>query len=184
MIPYFFIKKKIISAIVAPHGITDLIHCVQNNKAPELFFINTACVTSSIVSSSHLYTDIGYNVCFAFGSVMHFRHDFKWFQTYKHRRILQYLLSSITILSFIFNIDLFYIYMVVLHVPNHYKNTWEDIIEHPVRNMSFIIMFISYCSYTITFPDTIQYPFILYDFYRGVIISHVIYQELYVQPLL
>ena len=36
------------TAVIAPHGMTDLIHAENNNKVMQLFRINILCVASSI----------------------------------------------------------------------------------------------------------------------------------------
>lgn len=174
IIPQNFIKSKIISTIVAPHGITDLIHSIQSNTTKPLLYINSACATSSVVSSLHPNLELGYNIFFLFGSVIHFSHDYPK----TNNQILEVILSLATIISFTQCHDLFYLYMTLLHVPKHYSSNWKYIRKNKEVNICLIILFTTGCFYTII--DVFSQPLLFYRLYRGIILAHVIYQELYI----
>ena len=120
ILPHLFIKSKIISTIVAPHGITDLIHSIQTNNTKTLLSINSCCISTSLISSIQPNIDFGFNIFFLIGSVFHFRHDYPKTTS----QILEFFLSFMTILSFIKCPNLFYFYMSLLHVPKHYLSNW------------------------------------------------------------
>lgn len=174
ILPQDFVKGKIISTIVAPHGITDLIHSVQSNKTTPLLYINSACVTTSVVSSLQPNIELGYNIFFLLGSVIHFRHDYPKTDS----QVLEIALSLATIVLFSQYQDLFYFYMTLLHVPRHYLSNWKHIKKNKEANICLIVFFTTLCFSTIV--DVFSQPLLLYRIYRGIIMAHVIYQELYI----
>ena len=174
ILPQDFVKGKIISTIVAPHGITDLIHSVQSNKTTPLLYINSACVTTSVVSSLQPNIELGYNIFFLLGSVIHFRHDYPK----TDNQVLETALSLATIVLFSQYHDLFYFYMTLLHIPKHYLSNWKHIKKNKEVNICLIVFFTTLCFSTIV--DVFSQPLVLYRIYRGIILAHVIYQELYI----
>ena len=47
--PLLNIVPLLTTAVIAPHGMTDLIHAENNNKVMQLFRINILCVASSML---------------------------------------------------------------------------------------------------------------------------------------
>ena len=172
IIPSSFVKTKILTTIIAPHGITNLIHGIQCKKMKPLLAINTLCVSGSVLSgNTHHINDI----IFLIGSVVHFRHDFEFLQ--KNQKITTMCSIFIIFLFSLYN-DLFFPYMTGLHVPNHYANNWEYIKQNKFRNLTIILGF---TIITTLFGNNIIYhPDILYQIYKGIVISHVIYEECFV----
>ena len=178
IIPAYHIKLKILTSIIAPHGITDLIHATQNNNTQHLVSMNTVCVATSFGLSQNEATSLGLNAIFVISSVIHFRHDFPIIFKNNHQELQRGVFSFVTILSFIVNYDLFFFYMFFLHVPNHYYFNRHIIKKRCIINLSFILSF-TLCLSLIGDTQLAFHPF-LYPLYKGVVISHVIYQELYV----
>ena len=71
----FVIYQNIISGIIAPHGMTDYFHARQNNYMRELFSINVACASSSLVLNAVHDPYSILDASFLISSVVHFRHD-------------------------------------------------------------------------------------------------------------
>lgn len=182
LLPSYHIKEKILTGIVAPHGITDLIHATQNNNTKNLLSINTMCVFTSFGLSQHEATIIGLNIFFIGSSVIHFRHDFHILLKRNFNEAPRFLFSFVTILTFLMNHDMFFYYMCFLHVPNHYYFNRVIIAKKRVVNLSFILGFTLF----LTCIGCHQFAFdpLFYPLYKGIVISHVIYQELYIHKTL
>ncbi len=168
------IHKHIISTIIAPHGITDLIHSVQNNCTNELLSINSiSIVGSSLLSETN---PMLLNNLFILSSVIHFRHDMP-----KQIYIPDYILSFILIqLAINYNYNILFVYMILSHVPNHYKTNWIYIKENSFTNIYFISIFTFFLTYIgLTFPYLYESKMI-FDISKGIVISHVIYNEIYI----
>ena len=178
IIPIYHIKKKILTNIIAPHGITDLIHASQNDNIPELLSINSGCILVSYGLSQYALSDVILNILFFGCSVIHFSHDFSPIILNHYAKQQQFLFCFTMLFSFVIQPDLFYIYMIFVHVPNHYYYNRNVICENLVRNFIFIFIFSLFFS-LIGENDIIFHP-ILYPIYKGIITSHVIYQEKYI----
>ena len=169
------IYKNIISGIIAPHGITDLFHARKNNKIRELLSINIACTSSSIfLNTIHDPCRI-LDSLFLISSVIHFRHDMPViFPNSDYSISLLMLLVSIFL-----NHDIFFVYMLLSHVPHHYYMN-KDIIKKNIRFNLVILLLTTisfvYCSHIFNIFDSL----FAFDLSKGVIISHVLYEELYI----
>jgi hypothetical protein len=182
LLPSYHIKHKILSSVIAPHGITDLIHATQNNNTRNLLSMNTFCVMTSFGLSQHDVSTIGLNIFFIGSSVIHFRHDFPILFRSNCIEAQRLLFSSVTILIFLINHDLFFYYMCLIHVPKHYYFNREVITKRKIVGVSFILGFTLILS-IFGFHQSAYHP-LLYPLYKGIIISHVIYQEIYVHNTL
>tara|TARA_Y100000389_G_scaffold200382_1_gene240667 strand:+ start:803 stop:1360 length:558 start_codon:yes stop_codon:yes gene_type:complete len=178
ILPSYYIKNKILAGIVAPHGITDLIHASQNNKTQELLSMNAACVLTSIgLSQNEIAIDV-LNIVFIGTSVIHFRHDFPVLYKKNYQELQGFVLSFISIITFVINHNLFFYYMCLIHVPKHYYFNRNIINKNMAVNLSFILSF-TLLLFMLGAYD-IAYTSYLYPFYKGIVISHVFYQEAYV----
>lgn len=167
-----WITKHLTTTIIAPHGITDLIHAQQNNNTMNL--MQTYAITNSaILLLNQIHFEPMINILLFFGSVVHFKKDFP----VKNNDIL----TGLLLLYFIFldNESLF-IYLTCLHVPNHYKLNWKYLIQN--KTFSLLVVGIT----TIVFHyfgdyyfDLFQNPFYM-DIIKGIILSHIIYEEKYI----
>jgi len=73
--PKLLLIKHAINGIIAPHGITDIIHAQQKNLIPILFKINGVTILSSILLNKFELENI-LNLVFITSSIIHFRRDF------------------------------------------------------------------------------------------------------------
>jgi|LauGreDrversion2_2_1035103.scaffolds.fasta_scaffold106146_1 hypothetical protein len=169
------IAKQITFGIIAPHGITDLIHARQTGLMKPLVGIQAGTLLSVYgLHSAHM--DILVNVLFLIASVAHFRHDMValvraplWFRVVVLSAIPQVCLY-----------DSFLLYMVLLHVPNHYRMNWSYI-----RNQKWVsgLLVGGFTLGSLAFAQTHGLDstggFVM-DTFKALIISHVIYNERYV----
>ena len=181
-LPTYHIKHKILTGIIAPHGITDLIHATQTNNTRALLSMNTFCILTSFGLSQHELTTIGLNAFFIGASVVHFRRDVPVLLKSNFIEAQMFLFSFVTILTFLMNHNLFFYYMCFLHVPNHYYLNRTIISKKKMVNLSFILSFTLFLSF-IGCYQFVYHP-LFYPLYKGIVISHVIYQELYIHNTL
>tara|TARA_Y100001937_G_C7030398_1_gene289824 strand:+ start:111 stop:635 length:525 start_codon:yes stop_codon:yes gene_type:complete len=172
MIPV--VQQHIITAIIAPHGITDIIHATKHNTTRELVSLNCLSCASALALSN--YNSLLLDGIFTVTSIAHFRHDMPTIQ-----RIPTYVWSSMLLLaSILFETNILYGYMVMLHVPNHYKINWKFMKGEPYKNIGLVVLFsllMIFCGEK--YPSMFITPS-LFDMSKGVIISHVLYNEKYI----
>jgi hypothetical protein len=162
------------TAVIAPHGMTDLIHAEINDKVLPLFRINILCAASAMILHM-MNMDIMTNVAFMTSSAIHFRHDFP-----VKNEFLKLCASSMLVMNARqIGIELFICYMCFIHVPNHYK-IYEKMIK---ENMMKSGMYIGLCalvatSYFYSDPNILQNEN-LFVLSQALIISHIVYEELY-----
>jgi hypothetical protein len=163
--------KYAINGIIAPHGITDIIHARQNNLLPQLFMINSISVLSSVLLDE-LYLDTTLDGIFILSSVIHFGRDFP-----ENKFISRYLLSSfLLIISILYNHDILLFYMLFIHVPNHYVLNWKYLENTTLESISVL-----YISTTLFLMMETVYSFsTLTPSIKGIIISHIVYEEKYI----
>lgn len=162
------------SAVIAPHGMTDLIHAEENNKVFQLLRINAICVASCVILHC-AKLDIATNLIFMTSSALHFRHDYPI-----KNNFLKILLSSLFVLnSQSIGVEIFILYMCFIHVPNHY-NIYKELIQDNFKK-SFTYLA---TAGTISTMLMTKYPQMMYDenvytVSKALIISHIIYEEIY-----
>jgi len=172
MIPTF--HKHLLTAVIAPHGITDIIHALQHNTTAELVAYNTASLVSSHFLSEHL--PLLLDEAFIVASIVHFRHDMP-----ANALIPKYAMSGALLLASIqYDPNILFGYMVLLHVPNHYKTNWKFMKDAPYKNVggvvAFSLLLIVFGEY---FPWLFQSK-LLFDMSKGIVVSHVLYNEKYI----
>ena len=119
---------------------------------------------------------------FLASSLVHFRHDFPVFLKNKNTELQKYICSLALILSFIENYNLFFWYMTFIHVPNHYYLNREVIKQKLGVNLSFILGFTLLFSF-VGEQYVVVKP-LLFPLYKGLVVAHIIYQEMYVHSSL
>ena len=169
------IHRHLITSVIAPHGITDVIHALQHNTTTELVAYNGASLATSWLLSSHI--PVVLDDAFIIASIAHFRHDMD-----NHIICVpKYVMSGALLFAAIhFDPNILYGYMVFVHVPNHYKTNWKYIKANPWKNIGGIIIFS-----LLLFGLGEFYPFLLesnqlFAMSKGIVISHVLYNELYI----
>jgi len=168
------IHRHILSAVIAPHGITDIIHAAHYNMTKEVVALNGASITASWFLSDNI--PLLLDEAFIVASIVHFRHDMPVIA-----RIPRYAMSGALLLTSIqYDPNILFGFMVLLHVPNHYKTNWKFMKDEPYKNIGgvavFSLLLVFFVEY---FPGLIQSK-LLFDISKGVVVSHVIYNEKYI----
>lgn len=164
------VYQNIISGIIAPHGMTDLFHSQQYNKTKELLLMNAGITASSFLLNTNNLSPI-LDSTFFISSIIHFRHDMPSIN------VPRYILSTSLILLSLQQPDFFFLYMVALHVPNHYKNNWKYIEFNKDTNLGILFLFTTLFLYiTNQYNDLIDVNFIS-TLSKSGIISHIVYEE-------
>lgn len=167
-----FIKKAIVKNIIAPHGITDIMHSVHQNTTKDLLIINSISCSSCLLFDNNFIYNNGINIFFLLMSIVHFRHDMPYILN-----IPKYVISSLLLLSVYYNHDIFYIYMVIIHVPRHYITNYYYI----KKNFLLNIIILLFTTYTINVLDNIiLLSPMLINIIKNIVISHIIYQEKFI----
>ena len=168
------ITPLLTTVVIAPHGITDLIHAEENNKLIQLFRINILSFAGSIILNL-IHLDNMTNFIFMISSAIHFRHDFP-----TKNNLMQIFGSSLLVLSTkTIGIELFIIYMCFIHVPNHYR-IYENLIKKNIMKSCVYISLVAIVSTCLIFSDISMIENEnVYTISKALIISHVIYEELY-----
>jgi len=164
---YFHAMTK----IIAPHGITDIVHAQQYKTYKPLFCSYLGSIgCGQLLHVLHL--DPIWNTCFFGMSILHFQHDFSYFN-WKQRMTI----STLFIVSFYyFSFTPFYLYMLLLHVPNHYRMAW-DYVKYNIPLTIALVSITSFCTEKM-FQSNVDMSFII-----SVVIGHILYEEIEVHSI-
>ena len=166
--------KQVIASIIAPHGVTDLVHAKQNKLLPQLYTINICSVLGSmgLNHNAHTFADI----LFYSISIYHFRNDMPELKDIANKTTL----SALMIMSF-FAIDpnLFLYYMVLIHVPNHYLMNWNTLKKDTIFSI-FLLSITTLVSMIIANNPSIVESELVENISKGLIFSHIIYEESFI----
>jgi len=172
------IIKQITMGVIAPHGITDIMHAGQKKKIPQLLQIQVA-TTAGIEIFQWLHQDKLIYLLFFLSSVAHFRHDMPTISN-----IPRYVCSAFFLAATIYYSypDLFLLYMAFIHVPNHYRMSVPFLKKEKVQTTMILV------GTTLAFWSAI--PIIdsldmwkniqIQNIAISIIISHIFYQEKFV----
>lgn len=188
------IVKKVILGVISPHGSTDIIHAYQNGLVPKFFQIQFVNVFITQILQQFDQVKI-MDVAFFFLSALHFRHDFRLIEKVPKALIILFLFNvpEYIITWFLCGVpefsvkNVFIFYMTFIHVPNHYRMSW-NFIKNQKRVTALLIGFVT-CIFLHfgKFLDMNNISVELMNISKALIISHIIYNERYVhkkQPLL
>ena len=164
--------KNVITGIIAPHGVTDLVHAKQNKLLPELYTINICSVLGAAGLDHNASTLL--DILFYGMSIYHFRNDMP-----KTKMANQSMMAALMIISFFaINPTIFLYYMVFIHVPNHYLMSWNMLEKD--KQISIIIL-----SMTTLISMLIGHSPLIESHWtdvisKGLIFSHIIYEEAFI----
>lgn len=166
--------QKSLTGIIAPHGITDIFHAQQYNLTSELYQVNGIAMLNSHVLH-FTCPDIIISSMFLLSSIIHFRHDMP-----RIFSIPRYIVSASCISSFYLYPQLFFLYMLLIHVPNHYKMNWKYVKKNMKVNMLVLLLFTvgSYFAGNLIM-DKFLNAYIIH-MAEGTIIAHIFYEEMYI----
>lgn len=167
--------KHLTNGIIAPHGITDILHAKYENNLKELTATYAGTIASTYVLSE-LNMNSVVNITFFMLSVIHFRRDMPYFKGIP-RYVWSFLFLQFTIMN---NSILFFLYLVFIHVPHHYRLNWRYI----KKNFKLSSLVILGTTLIIEVLGKDMYDLMINDSFmsviKGVIMSHVVYDELYI----
>ena len=166
--------KQLTTTIIGPHGITDLIHANQTNNLPELYQINAITAGTSLIMDHYHMVPV-LDAAFFISSIIHFRRDMP--EIYKFPR---YVWSTMLLAVTIEKSELFFLYMLLVHVPHHYQMNWKYMKKDPRLSFALVV----FATITLGHMGTLMGDFIYTDtivnLSKGIIISHIAYEELYI----
>jgi len=172
--PLMNIIPLLTTAVIAPHGMTDLIHAENNDKVLQLFRINIVAVAASMLLHM-INLDEMTTTAFLTSSAIHFRHDFP----VKNEFLKLFASSALVMNAENIGIELFICYMCFIHVPNHYK-IYKPMI---MNNLKKSIFYISLCAIISTYAMYSNVELIydknVFTISEALIISHIFYEEFY-----
>lgn len=173
--------KIVLQHIIAPHGLTDIIHAIEYKKVPKMLLSYSAtCLTTCVL---HKYPRI-IDVCFLFCSTLHFRIDMpRWgIINNMYAYTLQMIQSMVLVLWFLLAkpYDVFFYFMCILHVPNHYKNSFVYLKVHPYMTaFLFSVFHILVQQYSQLSMN--RYHLLVVE---AIVMGHIVYHELFVRKLI
>ena len=115
------------SLVVAPHGITDLFHAYENNNLSNLRQIYTSSL--ALIPISEMLSSYNSNlhfldIVFTISSIIHFKHDMPKMILNKQYIRPEIFSTIFILLTPMMGINMFSMYMILHHVPSHYKKCW------------------------------------------------------------
>ena len=168
------IIKYTTSGLIAPHGMTDFIHAFKNNTLLELNGLY-ALTTGSFVLLDQIDQSTLINMAFIFSSIFHFQRDVPL----QNKSQRCFIITMFFLFCFLVNNEFLLYYMSLVHVPNHYKINWNLMKKLPLQSVgllsisTFLIMFLGEQFY-------MENNALMNDVLKGIIVSHILYEELYI----
>ena len=166
--------------IVAPHGITDLFHAYSYDNMHNLMKIYGGSLIfmkiSNLIHSNFQDVNLLDNVFYA-SSIFHFKHDMPKLKN--NDKVIPYLLSSILVTStLVMDMDLFTVYMTLIHVPRHYLKCWDFMKKYKELLLLSIIV-LSVPGYLII-DNLNNLDKDILSIVESIVIAHIIYNEKYI----
>lgn len=165
------IVKNIITGIIGPHGITDIVHAKQNKLLPQLYTINIVSVLATWGLENNISSLL--NILFLGMSIYHFRNDMP-----EIKYCNQMTLSTMILLSFFINPSIFLYYMILIHVPNHYLMNWK-VLDKEKKFSILLISITTAVSMILGNTELIENE-LVETIAKGLIFSHIIYEETFI----
>ena len=168
------LAQKSLTTIIAPHGMTDLMHAREYNIVNRLYEVNVGTlVTTHFLHVGQLSAVV--NLAFIFASVVHFRHDMPVVEG-----VPRYMFSTAMLPVFAMYHPAFFVYMLLIHVPNHYRMNWKYISPKLVKNIGILAFFtlLSAIGGEVFFHYLVNDY--MMDIMKAVVISHIIYEEAFI----
>jgi hypothetical protein len=149
--------------IIAPHGITDLVHAHLNKEYPRLVQCYAGSVSTGVLLHE-LHLDAVVYAGFFTLSTVHFRHDYKK---------VPWACGILSLAAFVQNpLDFFFVYMVLVHVPNHYRTAWPYVSLAKMAT-AFLVLTTGVWSDAFLFNVAAAHP----TWVASIVMGHVLYQE-------
>ena len=169
-IPLNLVKAALVSNLVVPHGLTDVLHGFRYNETQLLGKVHG--LTSIFTCICHATNKDLLNKLMLFTSVLHFRRDFGM-----KEEIPRLVVSLIVVLGFVFtkNYDLYLLFMLLCHIPNHIHREWSTILHNKVAS---VLLFAGFRIVTGDSVFDLNSPNAFSLGLQCLILSHVLYGEI------
>jgi hypothetical protein len=172
----YLIHKIALKHIIAPHGLTDIVHAIEYKNMHKLLLLYGS---SGLTAYTLFRTPKILDICFIFFSILHFRTDMpQWgVQNKLSAYIIQTIQSGLLVFSFLLgkSYNIFLFFMCFLHVPKHYKDSYIYMKKYPYFTILLFSMF------EFVFPDSTNITRGLVTTFESVVIGHILYHELFVR---
>ena len=186
LIPSQIVKAAVLG-VISPHGATDLVHAMQENRVKNLFQIQAANIFGNQLLYKLNQQSLS-NIIFFALSAIHFRRDLEVIRTAPKLLLLYVLLNvpEIVFSLYLFGIpklnfkDLFLLYMTFIHVPNHYRMSWKFIKNKKRFSAALVLSFTFAFLHFGKFIDLSNMNANIFNLARSFVASHIIYNEMYV----
>ena len=172
--PLLNIAPLLTTAVIAPHGMTDLVHAENDDKVSQLFRINGLIVVSSILLQT-VHMDNVINAVFAISSAIHFRHDFP----IKSEFLKLCASTALVVNAESIGVELFICYMCFIHVPNHYNIYKPVLMNNLKRSFHYILVCAIIGTYALYSNLDIMHNGNVFTISKALIVSHIVYEEIY-----
>jgi hypothetical protein len=161
---------SLLSLIVVPHGITDIILSYETDTISTMLFLYFITPLIYIYINNYLY-----KIFFLASSIIHFSHDS--YYVFPLFIIFNYIFNKI---NFDNSLNYMVYYLSFIHVPIHYSNIFLE--TNYLYQHICIIIYMTIISSLITpyLIDWIQFHSgcdILSKFIGGIIVSHIYFNE-------
>jgi hypothetical protein len=165
------LQKFLWTQIVAPHGITDLIHAHKHNLYGKLAQIYGISITAASGTQALPHGDYVLLVTLCLASCVHFRHDLvSFFPSVPYPTLC----TGALLFPLVQQPDYFLAYMCLLHVPNHYRMAWTYVKEHRAATLWLLVTMGIVSIIGLDYASTCMAPII------GIVIGHILYEEKYI----
>jgi hypothetical protein len=168
--PLYF---QVMTKIIMPHGITDLVHCHQHHKHKTLIASYFGSIGIGHLLHTHNLDPI-WNTVFISLTFLHFQHDFFFLPMYVRFPLIALILWGFQY----FSITPFIFYMCFLHVPNHYRMAWNYLKSHTTQTIFLILATSLVSEKALSIDANIDMSFIL-----SIVIGHILYEEIEIHSI-
>ena len=165
------IRHLVLTQLIAPHGITDLVHAQLNREYPRLVASYAGSLGAGVCLHALGQDPVLYGA-FAAMSAVHFAHDFgPWWSACTELEREQ-LVQACIVTACSAPVDAFLWYMACLHVPTHYATSWHYLKRAKWGTVLSVAATAAWCDQNLVSFLT-QYPYCA----ASIIIGHILYQE-------
>lgn len=165
--------------VTVPHGITDLFHAHKYDNLSNLCKIYSGSI--GLIPLSAIIEKCNHNIhvldlTFLLMSICHFRHDMP---EINKANISKLTLSTLLVLSSpLIGLNLFSLYMGLIHVPRHYVKCNKFVKPYAkYLIMSILILSIPGC---VMFENIQNLDGISLHIVESIVIGHILYNEIYI----
>lgn len=171
------IGKYALHHIIAPHGLTDIIHAIEFKKIPDLIITYSTSFGVHYVLNYCNKQKINV-LLFLLSSAFHFRLDMPYLHHNKLYKPFVQLFESVLLIFFFVlgNIHSYYgflLYMCIFHVPNHYRMNFQYLWKNGNMTLFLFSLFHLFSYISMKKMHIEKYKL----FFQSIIVGHIFYHE-------